>query len=100
MGIKRSFKKVRERDPDGRVLAVTCVLTPPERAIVKDLGSGTERPAIRVLDRPGWMTNWPSMRTWRARSLGTTRGRRHPTTGRSWRAAPTGWCFGSADRLP
>ncbi|MGO4455766.1 hypothetical protein AB4039_00260 [Streptomyces sp. M-16] len=53
-GIKRSFRKALEHDPDDWVLVVPCALTPSERAFVTDLGGGAERPRIRVLDR-AWL---------------------------------------------
>ncbi|AZM87595.1 hypothetical protein [Streptomyces sp. W1SF4] len=53
-GIKRSFKKALEHDPDDWVLVVPCALTLSERAYVQDLGAGAERPRIRVLDR-AWL---------------------------------------------
>ncbi|RKT02968.1 hypothetical protein BX286_0888 [Streptomyces sp. 3211.6] len=53
-GIKRSFQKAVEHDPDDWVLVVPCALTPQERAFVNNLGTGAERPRIRVLDR-AWL---------------------------------------------
>ncbi|MEY2227920.1 hypothetical protein [Streptomyces sp. BF23-19] len=53
-GIKRSFRKALEHDPDDWVLVVPCALTPSERAFVMGLGGGVERPRIRVLDR-AWL---------------------------------------------
>ncbi|MFJ3518920.1 hypothetical protein [Streptomyces sp. NPDC090131] len=52
--IKGSFKRALEHDPDDWVLVVPCALTPSERAFVKALGEGAERPRIRVLDR-AWL---------------------------------------------
>lgn len=53
-GIKKSFKKALEHDPDDWVLVVPCVLTPSKRAFVNAFGEGAERPRIRVLDR-AWL---------------------------------------------